>query len=276
MHNLNAIITIAFRDVSKLFRDRPRILASLIFPVIFIGVLGTSLQSNLGDNLGFNFLVFVFIGVIAQTLFQSTASGIISLVEDRQNDFAQEMFIAPISRYSILLGKILGETLISIVQIVGVLVFGFIMGIPLDIPALIRLIPFVFAVSFFGGAFGVMVMSSLSNQRAANQIFPFILFPQFFLAGVFNPISNLPLPILVASRLSPMTYAVDLLRSVYYLGNPEYSKTVLFNPLINLSVVLGAGLVFLVIGTFLFVKKRTKSLKLLWRFCNFYSNFEYN
>ena len=254
MHNLNAIITIAFRDVSKLFRDRPRILASLIFPVIFIGVLGTSLQSNLGDNLGFNFLVFVFIGVIAQTLFQSTASGIISLVEDRQNDFAQEMFIAPISRYYILLGKILGDTLISMVQIVGVLVFGFIMGIPLDIPALIRLIPFVFAVSFFGGAFGVMVMSSLSNQRAANQIFPFILFPQFFLAGVFNPISNLPLPILVASRLSPMTYAVDLLRSVYYLGNPEYSKTVLFNPLINLSVVLGAGLVFLVIGTFLFVK----------------------
>ncbi len=254
MHNLNAIITIAFRDVSKLFRDRPRILASLIFPVIFIGVLGTSLQSNLGDNLGFNFLVFVFIGVIAQTLFQSTASGIISLIEDRQNDFAQEMFIASISRYSILLGKILGETLISMVQIVGVLVFGFIMGIPLDIPALIRLIPFVFAVSFFGGAFGVMVMSSLSNQRAANQIFPFILFPQFFLAGVFNPISHLPLPILIASRLSPMTYAVDLLRSVYYLGNPEYSKTVLFNPLINLSVVLGAGLVFLVIGTFLFVK----------------------
>ncbi len=254
MHNLNAVITIAFRDVSKLFRDRPRILASLIFPVIFIGVLGTSLQANIGDNLGFNFLVFVFVGVIAQTLFQSTASGIISLVEDRQNDFAQEMFIAPISRYSILLGKILGETLISIVQVIGVLIFGFVMGIPLDIPALIRLIPFIFAVSFFAGAFGVMIMSSLSNQRAANQIFPFILFPQFFLAGVFNPISNLPLPILIASRLSPMTYAVDLLRSIYYLGNPEYSKTVLFNPLINLTVVLGGGLIFLIIGTFLFVK----------------------
>lgn len=254
MHNLNAIITIAFRDVSKLFRDRPRILASLIFPVIFIGVLGTSLQSNLGVNLGYNFLVFIFIGVLAQTLFQSTASGIISLVEDRQNDFAQEMFIAPISRYSILLGKILGETLISMVQIIGVLVFGFIIGIPLDVPALIRLFPFVLAVSFFGGAFGVMVMSSLSNQRSANQIFPFILFPQFFLAGVFNPITNLPLPILIASRLSPMTYAVDLLRSVYYLGTPEYAKTVLFNPLLNLAVVLGAGTVFLIVGTFLFVR----------------------
>ncbi len=254
MHNLNAILTIAFRDVTKLFRDRPRILASLIFPVIFIGVLGTSLQSNLGSHIGYNYLVFVFIGVLAQTLFQSTASGIISLVEDRQNDFSQEMFIAPISRYSILLGKILGETLISLVQIVGVLAFGFIIGIPLDIFALVKLIPFIFLISFFGGAFGVMVMSSLSNQRSANQIFPFILFPQFFLAGVFNPINNLPLPILIASRLSPMTYAVDLMRSIYYFGTPEYAKTVLFNPLLNVAVVLGAGLVFLVVGTFLFVR----------------------
>jgi ABC-2 type transport system permease protein len=254
MHNLNAILTIAFRDIIKLLRDKSRIFASFIFPIIFIGVLGTSLQQNLGETLGYNFLTFVFIGVLAQTLFQSTASGIISLVEDRQNDFAQEMFIAPISRYAILLGKILGETIVSLVQIIGVVVFAFLIKIPLDVMSLISLFPFILAIAFFGGAFGVMVMSSLSEQRAANQIFPFILFPQFFLAGVFNPIQNLPLPILIASRISPMTYAVDLLRSIYYFGKPEYAKVVLFNPWLNLAVVLGFGVVFLVIGTYLFVK----------------------
>ena len=108
---MNAIIAIAFRDITKLFRDRMRILASFIFPVIFIGVLGGSLQANLQENLPYNFLTFVFIGVVAQTLFQSTASGIISLVEDRQNDFAQELFVSPIPRSSILIGKILGETI---------------------------------------------------------------------------------------------------------------------------------------------------------------------
>lgn len=254
MPTINAIITIAFRDITKLLRDRTRIMASFIFPVIFIGVLGTSLQQNLGKGLGYNFLVFIFIGVLAQTLFQSTAAGIISLVEDRQNDFSQEMFIAPISRYAILLGKILGETLVSVVQIVGVLLFAFAIGIPLEISGLIRLIPFIFFVSFFGGAFGVMVMANLSDQKSASQIFPFLLFPQFFLAGVFNPITNLPLPILIASRISPMTYAVDLLRSIYYFGRPEYAKVVLFNPLIDMSVVLGVGLIFLLIGTYLFVK----------------------
>jgi len=254
MHNLNAIITIAFRDVTKLVRDRTRILASLIFPAIFIGVLGTSLQQNIGENLGYNFLAFVFIGVIAQTLFQSTAGGLISLVEDRQNDFAQEMFVSPISRYAILFGKILGETMVSLVQILGVLVLGLVIQIPLDWGALLTLVPFLLIISLFGGAFGVIVMANLSDQRAANQIFPFLLFPQFFLAGVFNPIQDLPLPILIASRLSPMTYAVDLLRSIYYYGTPEYDKVVLFSPWLNLSVIAVVGTLFLVIGTWRFVK----------------------
>lgn len=254
MNTINAVITIAFRDVIKLLRDRTRLAFSLVFPAIFIGVLGTSLQANVGGNLGYNFLEFVFIGVIAQTLFQSTAGGIISLVEDRQNDFAQEMFIAPISRYAILLGKMVGETLVSLVQIIGVLVLGVLIGVPLQWLDLLRLVPFVFLVSLFGGAFGVLVMSTLSNQRSANQIFPFLLFPQFFLAGVFNPIQNLPLPILVASRISPMTYAVDLLRSVYYLGTPAYSKTVLYGPTIDIIVVALFTVAFLATGTFLFVR----------------------
>jgi len=255
MREINAVATIAFRDITKLFRDKTRMVASLIFPVIFIGVLGTSLETNLGANLGYNFLTFIFIGVLGQTLFQSTAAGIISLVEDRQNDFAQEMFIAPISRYSILIGKILGETLVSFVQIIGVLLFAFIIRIPLDIPSLIRLLPFILIVSMFGGAFGVFVMSFMNDQRAANQIFPFILFPQFFLAGVFNPIKDLPLPVLIASRISPMTYGVDLLRSIYYYGKPEYAKTVLFNPGVDIAVCLIAGLIFLFVGTYVFVKK---------------------
>lgn len=255
MKEINAVFTIAFRDLTKLFRDKTRLIFGLIFPIIFIGVLGTSLQSNLGGSLGYNFLTFIFIGVLAQTLFQSTAAGIISLVEDRQNDFAQEMFIAPISRYSILLGKIVGETLVSLVQLVGVMTFAFIIGIPLDIPSLLRLLPFIFVVSMFGGAFGVFVMSFMNDQRTANQIFPFVIFPQFFLAGVFNPIKDLPGVVFVASRLAPMTYAVDLLRSVYYFGKPEYSKVVLHSAALNLAVCFAVGLIFLVIGTYLFVKR---------------------
>jgi len=253
-NNFNAVITIAARDITKLFRDQFRILASFIFPIIFIGVLGTSLQANLQGSLPYNFLTFVFLGTMAQTLFQSTASGIISLVEDRQTDFAQEMFIAPISRFAIIFGKILGETVVSFIQILGILLFALIIRIPLDLGSLVRLLPFALLVSLMGGAFGLIVMANIKDQKSVNQLFPFLIFPQFFLAGVFNPIKVLPLPLLIASRIAPMTYAVDLLRSVYYSGSPSYPFTVLFNPLINIAVTAGIFLVFFTAGTYFFVR----------------------
>lgn len=254
MKEVNAVLTLAYRDVMKFLRDRTRIIATFIFPIIFIGVLGGSLQANLGKELGYNFLLFTFIGVIGQTLFQSTASGVISLIEDRENDFSQEIFVSPISRYTIIIGKILGESLVALLQIIGIIAFGFIIQLPLSFTSLFSLIPSMLIVCLLGGAFGILVLANLSSQRSANQLFPFLIFPQFFLSGVFNPIKHLPIYLLILSRIAPMTYAVDFIRSLYYLGKPEYAKVVLYNPFIDLIVIVSMFLFFLVIGTFLFVR----------------------
>lgn len=258
MNELNAILTIALRDFTKLLRDRLRLIVSFIFPIIFIGALGTSLQANIGRFINFNFLTFTFTGVLAQTLFQSTASGIISLIQDRETDFSQEMFVSPISRYSIIVGKILGESMVSLIQALGVLLFGLFLSLfyPLDITLfqLIFSIPAIIAACLLGGAFGVLIMAALGNQRSANQLFPFVIFPQFFLAGVFNPIKELPLPLLVASRLAPMTYAVDFFRGLYYWGHKDYNQVVLYHPLFSLSVIAIMFILMISIGTYLFVR----------------------
>lgn len=258
MNELHAILTIALRDFTKLLRDRVRLIVSFIFPIIFIGALGTSLQSNLGRFISFNFLTFTFTGVFAQTLFQSTAAGIISLIQDRETDFSQEMFVSPISRYSIIIGKILGESLVSLVQAVGVLLFGLFLSIfyTLDITffQLAMAIPAVIAACLLGGAFGILVMAALGNQRSANQLFPFVIFPQFFLAGVFNPIRELPLPLFILSRAVPMTYAVDFFRGLYYWGHKDYNQVVLYHPLFNLAVITVMFGVMISLGTFLFVR----------------------
>jgi ABC-2 type transport system permease protein len=51
-----------------------------------------------------------------------------------------------------------------------------------------------------------------------------------------------------------MRYAVDLTRGIFYAGSPEYSKVVLQEPAPNLVIMTAAFLVFIVIGTFLFVR----------------------
>jgi ABC-2 type transport system permease protein len=254
MHELSAVMAIAHRDLVKLLRDRTRLVADFTFPLIFIGVLGTSLQAGFGDVAGFDILTFVFTGVLAQTLWQSAAMGVISLIEDRENDFSQEIFVSPISRYSIVIGKVLGESLVALPQGVAIVAFGLVIGIPLSLTALLALVPVVLIVTVFGGAFGVLVLSRLPNRRAATQIFPFIMLPQFFLAGVFNPIGNLPWYLDIASRVAPMRYAVDLLRDVYYSIHPESIEVALEPMGTNLAVIGGLFAVFIVVGTALFVR----------------------
>jgi ABC-2 type transport system permease protein len=251
---VTAIMAIAHRDLLKFLRDWARMVSTFVFPLIFIGALGGSLQATFGGSANFNLLEFTFTGVFAQTLFQSTAFGLISLIEDRENDLTQEIFVSPISRYSIVIGKIVGETLVALPQALVVIGFAFIVRIELTPERLLSLIPTGIAACLLGGSFGLVILANLRSQRAANQIFPFIVLPQYFLAGVFNPIANLPWYLDLLSRISPLRYAVDLVRGAYYLGRPDYARVVLEGPFVDLIVTVVMFGVFLVIGTFLFVR----------------------
>ena len=254
MHELSAVLAIAHRDLVKLLRDRTRLIADFAFPLIFIGVLGSTLQASFGKAGEFNFLTYIFTGVLAQTLWQSAAMGVISLIEDRENDFSQEIFVSPISRYSIVIGKVLGESLVALPQGIAIVVFGLLLGVPLSPATLIALVPAVLVVTLFGGAFGVLVLSRLPNRRAATQIFPFIMLPQFFLAGVFTPLAGLPLPLEIASRIAPMRYAVDFLRDIYYAINPERGQVTIASAPANLAIIGGLFALFIGVGTTLFVR----------------------
>ena len=254
MHELSAVLAIAHRDFVKLIRDRARLVSDFAFPLILIGVLGTSLQAGFGTPGGFNLLTFVFTGVFAQTIWQSAALGVISLIADREQDFSQEMFVSPISRYSIIFWKIIGESLVALPQAFAILVFGYVIGVPLSLPVLLALVPLAFVVAIFGGAFGVLVLSNLKSQQTANQIFPFVMLPQFFLAGVFNPIDNLPWFLDILSRLAPMRYAIDLVRDVYYAGHPEPVSVALLDAPTNLGIMAAMFALFMIAGTTLFVR----------------------
>ncbi len=255
MTDFYAVLTLAYRDLMKLLRDPARLVSSLMFPLLFILILGGSMQGSFGPRSSFDYLAFVFTGVFGQTLFQSAAMGVVSLIDDRENDFSQEVFVSPISRYSIILGKIVGETLVALVQALGVLAFGIMVGVKFSLGQLAGLSWSGIVTCLFGAAFGVIVLSNLNNRRTADQIFPYVIMPQFFLAGVFNPIKQLPWYLDVLSRISPMRYAVDLTRDAFYLGRPDYAHAVLQSIPYNLGLMAVAFLVFLFIGTFLFVRK---------------------
>jgi hypothetical protein len=51
-----------------------------------------------------------------------------------------------------------------------------------------------------------------------------------------------------------MTYSIDLARNIFYAGKPEYDAAVLHPFLLDLGVTVAYFLVFVVVGTFLFVR----------------------
>ena len=81
-----------------------------------------------------------------------------------------------------------------------------------------------------------------------------MLLPQFFLAGVFNPIHELPLPLAVLSALSPLRYAVELTRNVVYGLQPGVPAPDMTPLPINVAVIGASFLAFIVVGTFLFTR----------------------
>ena len=87
---VTAVLAISHRDLLKFLRDPARMVSTFVFPLIFIGALGGSLQATFGRSSDVNLLEFTFTGVFAQTLFQSAASGVVSLIDDRANTAQRE------------------------------------------------------------------------------------------------------------------------------------------------------------------------------------------
>jgi ABC-2 type transport system permease protein len=252
--DLSAIAVIAHRDFVKLLRDRTRLVSELAFPLVLVLLLGPALQSGFGATARVDLTAFVFTGVLAQTLWQSSTLGLVSLIADREEDFSQEIFVSPVSRYAIVAGKIIGEALVALPTGLGILVVGLLIGVPLSPLVLLALIPVSLLIAVYGGAFGLLILSNLKSQRTATQVFPFLLLPQFFLAGVFNPIHDLPLPLAILSAVSPLRYAVELMRNVVYGLQPGVPAPAMTPLAVNLAAMGASFVAFLIIGTALFVR----------------------
>jgi ABC-2 type transport system permease protein len=97
LRELNAVLTIAARDITLFFKSPGMIIMSLAMPLFMMGMLGGSLAQNMAGGLGFDYGEFMLIGMLVNMLFMTTTTGITSLVEDHFTDFTQEMMISPVS-----------------------------------------------------------------------------------------------------------------------------------------------------------------------------------
>jgi ABC-2 type transport system permease protein len=251
---VNATFAIAWREILRAVKSPLSIAFTVIFPVIFIGILGGSISQNLSGALSYAYLPFMLIGMIANTMYQGTITGVTNLVEERENDFTAELFVAPISRYSVLLGKIIGSGLASLIALVGIIAMIFVMQIPMNFGDLLRVIALAPILALAGGALGVFFIGFVHDPKTAGAGVALLIFPQVFLSGALIPVANSSGILGLLAKVMPMTYSIDLARNIFYAGKPEAAFTVLYPAWLDLGVTVAFFLVFTIVGTWLFVR----------------------
>jgi ABC-2 type transport system permease protein len=247
-----ALLAIAQRDVIKLLRDRPRLAVNLAFPVMLIAGLGSVLQSTVGRVTGLNAVALAFTGVLAASLFQSAAAGMISIVEDRENDFSREIFVTPVRRLTLVAGKVAGETSDALCQGVAIVGFAVAFGVRMSAGQLGALVLPGLGCCLVGGAFGLATIAVLPRQRSAMQIFQFLIIPQYVLGGVLVPLHGLPTYLNVLAWAMPMRYCVELTRAAFYAGTPGYRQVVTGGPVLDAAVMAGLFVLLMMAGAALF------------------------
>ncbi len=203
------------REMKIFVRAKSRIIGSLLTPMLFLSFLGTGFASIRfpGIPSDVNFLQYLVPGMVGMTMIFSSMFAGMSVLWDRQFGFLKEIMVTPVSRISIVLGRIAGGATTSIIQGTAVLLLSLLLGFQIS-GALGFLLALVFMVlismSFIG--LGLAIASRLKDMQGFSLIMNFIMFPLLFLSGAFYPLETLPSFIRWIGYVNPLTFGIDGMR----------------------------------------------------------------
>ncbi len=237
-HELEAAWAITWRDLKRFARDRSQVMGSLARPVLWLVFMGKGMSAAVGSVGGVDYQHFVFAGAIAMSILFSGMFQSVSIIWDREFGFLKEILVAPVSRITIVVGKILSGAAVTFLQGTVAVAFAPLVSVRLRADQIIALLGAVALLSIAFTALGVVVATRMETFEGFGVISNFIVLPLYFLSGGVFPIGHLPAWMAVLVHLNPLTYGVDLMR--HAVGQP-----VVFRPALDLAVVAGFGSIML-------------------------------
>lgn len=217
--------TLCKREVVRFLRQKSRVIGAIVPPVIFWFLIGSGLSgsfrhaSNVLESGGLNSLQYFFPGTIVMIVLFTAVFSTISIIEDRKEGFLQSVLVAPVPRFSIVMGKIMGGTILAFFQgLVFVLLAPF-MGVSFRILPLLYIFANLFAVSFGLTGLGFLIAWKMESSQGFHAIMNLFLMPMWFLSGALFPMESAPRWLKAAMMLDPLTYSVAALRYGLYSGS---------------------------------------------------------
>ncbi len=223
--NLLGVYSIWLRDVTRFRRDRYRLISSVAQPSLYLFIFGVGLSSGLsmGRNLfkgilpaGQDYVSFIYPGILGMTILFTSIFSAISIVWDREFGFLKEVMVAPISRWTVAVGKALGGSTVALIQGIIVLAFAPFIGVPLSLWVILALIPTMLIIAFSLTTMGLVVAARMESMEGFQMVMNFLVMPMFLLSGAMFPLTNLPAWLKSLTILDPLSYGVDALRYLLF------------------------------------------------------------
>jgi ABC-2 type transport system permease protein len=210
---LRPVLAVLHREVLKMLRQRTRLVASMVRPMIWLLVIGGGFGAVLAAEGGLSYQQFLAPGVLGMTMLFAAMLSALTMVYDKESGVMRMLVIAPFPHYWIVLVKAAAAVAAALLQALMLLallaLLGFITWGAVSWPLLAAALLLVSAACAAIGMLTAAFTRTLDNFAA---IMNFVIFPVFFLSGSLYPITRLPAWLKAVAMANPYTYGVDLLK----------------------------------------------------------------
>jgi ABC-2 type transport system permease protein len=203
--------TVLRREWLRYRRDRAYWVGQLAFPVVVVAFIGFGLNGVVRLPTGTDYVGHLASGILALLVGSGGVGAGFTLIQDRESGFLRPLLVAPVSRTSIVLGKVAARVLASL-ALVAVLVGLLALFTPLRVAHAGAALLAVTSVTCIFVALGIALAARLRSLESFRLLAALVTVPIYFLSGIFYPVKTLPMASQLLAWLNPLTYGVDLLR----------------------------------------------------------------
>lgn len=223
---VNDIFTIAKRELIKFFRQRTRIFATIIQPLIWLGLMGNTM-SRLTNNpftsqiFGTsNYLSFMTPGIVIMTSLFGGIFGGSSVIWDRRIGYLDKLLSSPINRTAIPVGKALSSMIQAALQSSIIMLIAYIFGVRFvtGIFGILLIVIFCMLFTFIFAGLSLIIGTTLKTIETFFTIINFFTLPITFSSTALFPLEAMPKWLQFIARINPLSYAVNPIRTLTIKG----------------------------------------------------------
>ena len=256
MSETRGFYTLWLREIKRFLRDRTRLVTSFVQPLLWLVIFAAAFAARFTLPSNLNYQQVLLPGIIGQTLLFTAMFMGINVIWDKEFGFMKEVLVSPVSRFTIFIGKMVGDSTDALLQGIIVFAIGLALGIPINPITFLYALPIMLLITFGLVSIGLVIASFMGNLEGFGAIQTFVNLPLFFLSGALFLLkgSSLPTWLTDIAAWNPLTYGVDALRHVT-LG-AAWVPLQIQSLGVDLGVVALFDGIMIVVGTWAFTRMK--------------------